>query len=86
MWHKKTDYGVFKFIFVAPEGIPDDELEKLCEKYAPENNSRTLKGEALLVDLCGKEPVLVPVSEDYTRSTPSFSAIVPELLLNQSRR
>jgi hypothetical protein len=51
-------------IFVAPKPIPEEEWTKLCEQYG-EHQTQVLLGDALLIDLRGKEPTFVSVPADY---------------------
>ena len=57
MWRKKVEFELDRFIFVAPKPIPEEEWTKLCEQYG-EHQTQVLLGDALLVDLRGKEPIL----------------------------
>ena len=58
MWCKKVEFELDRFIFVAPKPLPEEEWTKLCEKYG-EHQTRVLLGDALLIDLRGKEPKFV---------------------------
>jgi hypothetical protein len=64
MWCKKVEFELDRFIFVAPKPIPEEEWTKLCEQYG-EHQTQVLRGDALLIDLRGKEPILVSVPIDY---------------------
>ena len=64
IWYKKVEFELDRFIFVAPKPIPEEEWTKLCEQYG-EHQTRVLVGDALLIDLRGKEPTFVSVPADY---------------------
>ena len=64
MWCKKVEFELDRFIFVAPKPIPEEEWTKLCEQYG-EHQTQVLLGDALLIDLRGKEPTFVSVPADY---------------------
>jgi hypothetical protein len=51
-------------IFVS-EGELEESIGALCDKYLETHKAITVPGEALLVDLRGKEPRLESVSPDY---------------------
>src|SRR4029077_8233157 len=55
MWCKKVEFELDRFIFVAPKPIPEEEWTKLREQYG-EHQTRVFVGDALLIDLRGKEP------------------------------
>ena len=63
-WCKKVEFELDRFIFVAPKPLPEEEWTKLCEKYG-EHQTRVLVGDALLIDLRGKEPTFVSIPADY---------------------
>jgi hypothetical protein len=65
MWCKKVEFELDRFIFVAPKPIPEEQWTKLCEQYG-EHQTRVLVGDALLIDLRGKQPTFVSVPADYT--------------------
>ena len=44
--------------------MPEEVWTKLCEQYG-EHQNRVLAGHALLVDLCGDEPIIESVPIDY---------------------
>src|SRR6476660_8256460 len=64
MWCKKVEFELDRFIFVAPKPLPEEEWTKLCEKYG-EHQTRVLVGDALLIDLRGKEPKFVSIPADF---------------------
>jgi hypothetical protein len=63
-WYKKAEYGLERFIFVGPKPMPEEVWTKLCEQYG-EHQNRVLAGHALLVDLCGDQPIIESVPIDY---------------------
>jgi uncharacterized protein (DUF2126 family) len=64
IWYKKVEFELDRFIFVAPKPMPEEEWTKLCEQYG-QHQTRVLAGDALLIDLRGKEPTFVSVPADY---------------------
>ena len=64
MWCKKVEFELDRFIFVAPKPLPEEEWTKLCEQYG-EHQTRVLVGDALLIDLRGKEPTFVSIPADF---------------------
>ena len=64
MWFKKVEFELDRFIFVAPKPIPEEEWTKLCEQFGG-YQTQVLLGDALLIDLRGKEPKFVSVPADY---------------------
>ena len=64
MWFKKVEFELDRFIFVAPKPIPEEEWTKLCEQFGG-YQTQVLLGDALLIDLRGKEPRFVSVPADY---------------------
>ena len=64
MWCRKVEFELDRFIFVAPKPIPEEEWTKLCKQYG-EHQTGVLPGDALLIDLRGKEPIFVSVPPDY---------------------
>src|SRR6476619_2177128 len=64
MWCKKVEFELDRFIFVAPKPLPEEEWTKLCEQYG-EHQTRVFVGDALLIDLRGKEPTFVSIPTDY---------------------
>ena len=64
MWCKKVEFELDRFIFVAPKPLPEEEWTKLCEQYG-EHQTEVLVGDALLIDLRGKEPTFESISADF---------------------
>ena len=55
------------YIFVTESELEQGDIEPLCDKYSEKHRSIVIPGEALLVDLGGKEPRFKSVPRDYDR-------------------
>ena len=64
IWYKKVEFELDSFIFITPKPLPEEEWTKLCEKYG-EHQTRVLVGDALLIDLRGKEPTFESIPADF---------------------
>jgi hypothetical protein len=83
MWCKKVEFELDRFIFVAPKPLPEEEWTKLCEKYG-EHQTRVLVGDALLIDLRGKEPTFVSIPADFKGDFRQWKVLPPAILSRQS--